>query len=118
MILVTPEDGTTGTLSIPDELDTSLGKRLVELIQRMFEEAYIPDVWRTAEVVPILKKDSHIHRHEYLPAYRPHPVNHEATLRHSHEPDSEALRGTQVLRPRTGWIPEPRGVHEPCPDPH
>jgi len=44
MILVTPEDGTTGTLSIPDELDTSLGKRLVELIQRMFEEACIPDL--------------------------------------------------------------------------
>jgi hypothetical protein len=80
MKLMTPKDGTTGTISIPDEPDTSLGKRLVELIQGMFEEAYIPDVWRTAEVVPILKKDSHIHRHEQLPAYRPHPVNHEATF--------------------------------------
>jgi len=57
MKLATPKDGTTGTPSIPDEPDTSLGKRLLELIQRMFEEAYIPDVWRTAEVVPILKKD-------------------------------------------------------------
>jgi hypothetical protein len=120
MKLATPKDGTTGTPSIPDEPDTSLGKRLVELIQRMFEEAYIPDVWRTAEVVPILKKDSdiHTHRHEQLPDYAPHPVNHEATLRHSHEPDPERPPGTQVLRPRTGWIPEPRGVHEPCPDPH
>jgi hypothetical protein len=54
MRLATPKDGTTGTPSIPDEPDTSLGKRLVELIQRMFEEACIPDVWRTAEVVPIL----------------------------------------------------------------
>jgi len=86
----------------------------------MFEEAYIPDVPRTVEVVPILNKDSqtHRHRHEYLPDYAPHPVNHEATLRHSHEPDPERPLGTQVLRPRTGWIPEPRGVHEPCPDPN
>jgi len=61
MKLATPKDGTTGTPSIPDEPDTILGKRLLELIQRMFEEAYIPDVWRTAEVVPILKKDSHTH---------------------------------------------------------
>ncbi|BAM80398.1 retroelement, alive [Cyanidioschyzon merolae strain 10D] len=65
MKLVTPKDGTTGTPSIPDESDTSLGKRLVELIQRMFEEAYIPDVWRTAEVVPILKKDSHTDMNNY-----------------------------------------------------
>ena len=56
MKLVTPEDGTTGTLSIPDEPDTILGKRFLELIQRMFKEAYIPNVWRTAEVVQILKK--------------------------------------------------------------
>jgi len=61
MRLAIPKDGTTGTPSIPDEPDTILGKRLVELIQRMFEEAYIPDVWRTVEVVPILKKDSHTH---------------------------------------------------------
>jgi len=54
MRLAIPKDGTTGTPSIPDEPDTSLGKRLVELIQRMFEEACIPDVRRTAEVVPIL----------------------------------------------------------------
>jgi hypothetical protein len=54
MKLATPKDGTTGTPSIPDEPDTSLGKRLLELIQRMFEEACIPDVRRTAEVVPIL----------------------------------------------------------------
>jgi hypothetical protein len=54
MKLVTPNDGTTGTPWIPDESDRILGKRLLELIQRMFEEAYIPDVWRTAEVVPIL----------------------------------------------------------------
>ncbi|BAM80536.1 retroelement, alive [Cyanidioschyzon merolae strain 10D] len=59
MKLATPKDGTTGTLSIPDEPDTILCKRLLELIQRMFEEACIPDVRRTAEVVPILKKDSH-----------------------------------------------------------
>jgi len=59
MKLVTPKDETTGTPSIPDEPDTILGKRLVELIQRMFEEAYIPDVCRAAEVVPVLKKDSH-----------------------------------------------------------
>jgi len=57
MKLVTPKDETTGTLSIPNEPDTILGKRLLELIQRMFEEAYIPDVWRAAEVAPILKKD-------------------------------------------------------------
>jgi len=113
MKLVIPKDGTTGTPSIPDEPDRILGKRLLELIQRMFEEAYIPDVWRTAEVVPILKKDSEPHRHEYLPDYAPHPVNHEATLRQPHEPDSEGPRGTQIPRPRTGWIPEPRGVHEP-----
>jgi len=65
MKLATPKDETTGTLSIPDEPDTSLGKRLVELIQRMFEEAYIPDVWRTAEVVPVLKKDSHTDMNNY-----------------------------------------------------
>jgi len=59
MKLATPKDGTTGTPSIPDEPDTILGKRLVELIQRMFEEAYIPAVRRTVDVVPILKKDSH-----------------------------------------------------------
>jgi len=57
MRLATPKDGTTGTPSIPNEPDKILGKRVLELIQRMFEEAYIPDVWRTAEVVPILKKD-------------------------------------------------------------
>jgi len=57
MKLATPEDETTGTPSIPNEPDTILGKRLLELIHRMFEEAYIPDVRRTAEVVPILKKD-------------------------------------------------------------
>jgi len=118
MKLVIPKDGTTGTPSIPDEPDRILGKRLLELIQRMFEEAYIPDVRRTAEVVPILKKDSKPHRHEYLPDYAPHPVNHEATLRQPHEPDPEAPRGTQIPRPRPGWIPEPQGVHEPCPDPH
>jgi len=118
MKLVIPKDGTTGTPSIPDEPDTILSKRLVELIRRMFEKTYIPGVWRTAEVAPILKKDSKPHRHEYLPDYAPHPVNHEATLRHPHEPDPEGPRGTQVLRPRTGWIPEPRGMHEPCPDPH
>jgi hypothetical protein len=61
MKLATPKDGTTGTPSIPDEPDTILGKRLLELIQRMFEEAYIPDVRRAVEVVPILKKDSHTH---------------------------------------------------------
>jgi len=44
MKLVTPKDGTTGTPSIPDELETILGKSLLELIQRMFEEAYIPDI--------------------------------------------------------------------------
>jgi hypothetical protein len=44
MILVTPKDETTGTPSIPDELETILGKRLLELIQRMFEKAYIPDI--------------------------------------------------------------------------
>jgi hypothetical protein len=65
MKLATPKDGTRGTLSIPDEPDTSLGKRLLELIQRMFEEAYIPDVWRTAEVVPVLKKDSHTDMNNY-----------------------------------------------------
>jgi hypothetical protein len=120
MKLATPKHGTTGTPSIPDEPDTSLGKRLLELIQRMFEEAYIPDIWRTVEVVPILKKDSdiHTHRHEQLPDYAPHTVNHEAILRHAHEPDPEGPPGAQVLRPRTGWIPEPRGMHEPCPDPH
>jgi len=31
----------------------------------MFEEAYIPDVWRTAEVVPVLKKDSHTDMNNY-----------------------------------------------------
>jgi hypothetical protein len=118
MRLATPKDGTTGTPSIPDEPDTILGKRPLELIQRMFEEAYIPDVCRSVEVAPILKKDSHIHRHEQLPDYSPHPVNHEATLRHPHKPDPEGPLGAQVLRPKTGWTPEPRGVHEPCPDPH
>jgi hypothetical protein len=44
MRLATPKDGTTGTISIPDEPDTILCKRLLELIQRMFEEAYIPDI--------------------------------------------------------------------------
>jgi len=76
MKLVTPKYETTGTPSIPDEPDTILCKRLLELIQRMFEEACIPDVRRTAEVVPILKKDSYTQRHEHLPDYSPHPVNH------------------------------------------
>ena len=65
MRLATPKDGTTGTISIPDEPDTILSKRLLELIQRMFEEAYIPDVRRTAEVVPILKKDSPTDMNDY-----------------------------------------------------
>jgi len=69
MKLATPKHGTTGTPSIPDEPDTSLGKRLVELIQRMFEEAYIPDVRRTVEVVPILKKDPP-HTHTDMNNYR------------------------------------------------
>ena len=56
MKLATPKHGTTGTPSIPNEPDTILGKRFLELIQRMFKEAYIPNVWRTAEVVQILKK--------------------------------------------------------------
>jgi len=54
MKLATPKDETTGTPWIPNEPDRILGKRVLELIQRMFEEAYILDVWRTAEVVPIL----------------------------------------------------------------
>jgi len=57
MKLATPKDETTGTPWIPNEPDRILGKRVLELIQRMFEEAYILDVRRTAEVVPILKKD-------------------------------------------------------------
>jgi hypothetical protein len=65
MKLATPEDETTGTPWIPNEPDTILGKGLLELIQRMFEEAHIPDVWRTAEVVPILKKDSHTDMNNY-----------------------------------------------------
>jgi hypothetical protein len=80
MKLATPKDGTTGTLSIPDEPDTILCKRLLVLIQRMFEEACIPDVRRTAEVVLILRKDSYTQRHEHLPDYSPHPVYHEATF--------------------------------------
>jgi len=67
---VTPKDGTTRTPSTPDEPDTILGKRLLELIQRMSEEAYIPDVRRTAEVVPILKKDSNTHTHTDMDNYR------------------------------------------------
>jgi len=54
MKLATPKDETTGTPWIPDESDRILGKRLLELIQRMFEEAYIPDVCRSVEVAPIL----------------------------------------------------------------
>jgi len=119
MQLATPEDETTGTPSIPNESDRILGKRLLELIQRMFEEAYIPDVWRTAEVVPILKKDppTDTDMNKYR-TIRHIPSTTKLLLRHPHEPDPEAPRGTQVLRPRTGWIPEPRGVHEPCPDPN
>jgi len=67
MKLATPEDETTGTPWILDEPDTSLGKRFLELIQRMFEEAYIPDVWGTAEVLPVLKKDSHTDMNSYRP---------------------------------------------------
>jgi len=70
MTLVTPKDGTTGTLSIPDEPDTILCKRFLELIQRMSEETYIPDVRRTAEVVPILKKDSNTHTHTDMDNYQ------------------------------------------------
>jgi hypothetical protein len=52
-----PQYETSGTPSIPYECETILDKRFLEIIQRMFEEAYIPGVWETAEVVPFLEKD-------------------------------------------------------------
>lgn len=65
--LVIPKDGTTGTPSIPDEPDTVLGKHFLECIQRIFEEAYIPEVRNAAEVVTIMKLDPQTYMNNYRP---------------------------------------------------
>jgi hypothetical protein len=102
MQLATPEDETTGTPSIPNESDRILGKRLLELIQRMFEEAYIPDVPRTVEVVLILRKDSYTQRHEQIPDYSPHPVNNKATFAPSSRTGSRGASRNASSSPQGG----------------